>query len=194
MRKNILIFSHGYKNGFIEATNQYSQLFDNDNYHVTVVYLDGPPNDEVRKKHIAENIIFLNAPPREKRGLKLLTIKKMLALHRLHKFHIVICHRYKPTYIMLWVAKFCGIPALFCVMHEMKTFHHFTRKLTLLLLAPKNILLAGVSNAVREDLRNSLIGPYKNRVSTLYNVIDINATETQLKSHRCQKSTSTFQQ
>lgn len=180
MRKNVLIFNHGFKNGFIEASNQYSRLFDTNKYNVTVAYLDGEPNEEIRKKHLAENIIFLNTPLYEKRGLKLHTIKKMLALHRLHKFHIVICHRYKPTYIMLWVAKFCRIPNLFCVMHEMKTFKHFSRKLTLKLLAQKNIVVAGVSNAVRDDLKNSLARTYQDQVITLYNAIDVSATETQL--------------
>lgn len=179
MRKNVLIFNHGYKSGFIEASNQYSQLFDANIYNVTVVYLDGEPNEEIRNKHLAENVIFLNIPPHEKRGLKLRVIKKMLTLHQKNKFHIVICHRYKPTYIMLWVSKFCRIPKLFCVMHEMKTFKHFSRKLTLSLLAQKNIIVAGVSNAVQEDLKNSLIY-CQDKVTTLYNVIDVSATETQL--------------
>jgi glycosyltransferase involved in cell wall biosynthesis len=180
MRKNVLIFSHGYKNGFIEASNQYSQLFDINKYNVTVVYLDGEPDEEVRNKHLAENVLFLNAPLHEKRGLKLGIIKKMLALHKMHKFHIVICHRYKPTYIMLWVAKFCRIPHLFCVMHEMNTFKHVSRQLTLRLLAQKNIILAGVSNAVRDDIKNSFTRTYQNKVITLYNVIDIASTEAQL--------------
>jgi glycosyltransferase involved in cell wall biosynthesis len=179
MRKNVLIFSHGFKNGFIEASNQYSRLFDTNKYNVTVVYLDGEPNEEIRKKHLAENIIFLNTPLHKKRGLKLQSIKKMLALHRMHQFHIVICHRYKPTYIMLWVAKFCRIPHLFCVLHEMNTFKHVSRKLILRLLAQKNIILAGVSNAVRDDLKNNLRS-YQDNIITLYNVIDVEATETQL--------------
>lgn len=181
MRKNVLIFSHGYKNGFIEATNQYSRLFDPNKYNITVVYLDGEPNKEIREKHLAENIIFLNTPTHKKRGLKLHSIKKMLALHKKHQFHIVICHRYKPTYIMLWVAKFCRIPHLFCVMHEMNTIKHLSRKLTFRLLAQKNIILAGVSNAVRDDLKMSL--PFlQHRIITLYNVIDIDVTESQLSN------------
>lgn len=180
MRKNVLIFNHGYKNGFIEATNQYSRLFDTNKYNVTVIYLDGEPDEEIRNKHFAENVLFLNASLHEKRGLKLRIIKKMLALHKMHKFHIVICHRYKPTYIMLWVAKFCRIPHLFCVMHEMNTFKHLSRKLTLRLLAQKNIILAGVSNAVRDDIKKNLTRTYQDKVITLYNVIDIDATEARL--------------
>lgn len=182
MRKNVLIFSHGYKNGFIEASNQYSRLFDPDKFDITVVYLDGEPNEQIQKKHVANKVLFLNAPLRDKRGLKLPIIKKMLALHRTKKFHIVICHRYKPTYIMLWVAKFCKIPILFCIIHEMKAFKYFSRKLTMSVLAQKNIMLAGVSNAVRDDLQHSLLGRTKDRVITLYNTIDIDATKSELLS------------
>ncbi len=182
MRANVLIFSHGYKNGFIDATNQYTQLFDVNKYHVTVVYLDGEPDDDIKNKHLAENIIFLNASTHEKRGLKLHIIKKMISLQKKEQFEIVICHRYKPTYIMLWAARFCKIPKLFCIMHEMNTIKHFSRKLTLSLLAQKNLTLAGVSNAVRDDVKNSLLHSHNYQVTTLYNVIDGSATESQLFS------------
>src|SRR5689334_4238006 len=99
MRKNILIFGHGYASGFIEATNQYIQLFNKNDYEITVAYLDGQPDDAIIKRHLTDNIIFLNTPSKIKRGLKLQTIKTMLALHRKKKFQIVICHRYKPTYV-----------------------------------------------------------------------------------------------
>src|SRR5690242_15387764 len=121
MRKNILIFGHGYASGFIEATNQYIRLFDKNHFEVTVVYLDGESNDAIIKRHLTENIIFLNTPNKVKRGLKLQTIKTLLQLHREKNFQIVICHRYKPTYVMLWVSRFHPIPALFSVMHEMNT-------------------------------------------------------------------------
>lgn len=182
MRKNVLIFSHSYKNGFIEASNQYCQLFDPTHYNVTLIYLDGEASDEIRKKHRVENIKFLNAKLQDKRGLKWRIIKKMLALHRTQPFEIVICHRYKPTYIMLWVAKFRKIPIFISVMHEMNTFKHLSRKLMLRLFGQKNIILAGVSNAVRDDLKKTLLDPHKNQVTTLYNTIDIHATEMQLLS------------
>jgi glycosyltransferase involved in cell wall biosynthesis len=182
MRKNVLIFNHGYKDGFIEASNQYTRLFDPEHYEVTVVYFDGAFSEEVQKKHIAPHVIFLNIPPDQKRGLKLLVIKKMLTLNKTKKFHIVICHRYKPTYIMLWVAKFSKIPAMICVMHEMGTFNALSRKLLVAALAQHTTMFAGVSNAVRDDIKNSVIGSIKNRITTLYNAIDVHSTEAALFS------------
>ena len=104
----------------------------------------------------------------------------MLRLQREKSFEIVICHRYKPTYIMLWVARFAKISALFSVMHEFKTMHSFSRKLSVWLLAQNNIIFSGVSNAVRDDLRRDLWGIPQERIVTLYNMIDIHATEPEL--------------
>jgi len=76
MRKNILIFGHGYATQFIDINNQYTRLFDPNKFNVTVVYLTGEPNDTVRKRHLTNNVIFLNSPPRSTRGLKIYAIKK----------------------------------------------------------------------------------------------------------------------
>jgi len=180
MRKQILIFCHGYATQFIDINNQYTQLFSNDRYEVTVAYLVGKPDDAIKARHIAPNVLFIHSPPRSTRGLKLFAFKKMLQLQREKSFEIVICHRYKPTYIMLWVARFSNIPVLFSVMHELKTMHSLSRKFIVWLLAKRNIIFAGVSNAVRNDLQQDVWGIPSERIITLYNMIDIDATEPEL--------------
>ncbi len=180
MRKNILLFGHGYGAPFIDVSNQYTQLFAAQDHAVTVAYLVGAPSEEIKQQHLAENVIFLNSPKKSTRGLKLFAIKKMLQLHKEKNFALVICHRYKPTYIMLWVALFKKIPVLFSIMHELGTFKSFARKLAISLLAKTNITFAGVSNAVRDDLKKSLWKISDERIITLYNMIDVQTTESQL--------------
>jgi glycosyltransferase involved in cell wall biosynthesis len=169
--KKALIFIHSYAIQFIDIANQYTRLFDNEK--VTVVYLVGKADEYVKSKTLAKNVIFLDSPPKVTRGLKISAIKKMLRLQRESKFDVVICHRYKPTYIMLWVAKFCQIPQLISVMHELGTLRHIMRRLLIALLAPKNMIISGVSNAVRNDLRQDIWGIPPGRVLTLYNMIDV---------------------
>ncbi len=176
MRKNVLLFGHGYATQFIDISNQYTKLFDQKNYEVTVVYLVGEPDEHVRKKHLADNVIFLNSPKNSTRGLKLFAIRKMLALQREKHFEIAVCHRYKPTYIMMWVSLFSKIPALFSVMHELGTLTSIPRKLLIAMLARDNMVFGGVSNAVRDDLRKSIWKIPSERVITLYNMIDIDLT------------------
>ncbi|MCC2666444.1 MAG: epsD [Gammaproteobacteria bacterium] len=172
MRKNILIFGHGYATQFIDISNQYTKLFDPLKFEVTVAYLTGAPDEKIRNRHLAEHVYFLNASKRTTRGLKIAAIKKMLALQREKKFHIVICHRYKPSYIMLWVARFSKIPALFFVMHELHTLKSILRRFVIAALIQKNMFFAGVSNAVRDDIRHAIWGVPPERVITLYNMID----------------------
>lgn len=179
-KKNILIFSHGFATQFIDISNQYTQLFDRSQYEITVVYLVGEPDAEARLRHLADTVIFLNIKASSTRYLKINPIKKMRQLQREKNFHIVICHRYKPSYIMLWVAKFQKIPLLFCVMHELGTMKKFSRRLITASLWNKNVYFAGVSDAVRDDMRGDLWRVPDSHILTLHNVIDIDLTEPQI--------------
>ena len=180
MRKNVLIFGHNDATQFIDIYNQYTRLFDPARYEVTVAYLTGKSDQTVRERTLAENVVFLDTPKRQIRMLKINPVKRMLALCREKKFEIVICHRYKPSYIMLWAALFEKMPALIFVMHELGTMSSIGRRLLIALLARKNMLFAGVSNAVRDDMRKKLWFIPKERVVTLYNVLDVEQTEPAL--------------
>lgn len=181
MRKNILILGHNYATQFIDIYNQYTALFDSNKYDVTVAYLTGLPSDEVRARTIAEQVIFLNLSRKSIRNLKTTPIKKLLDLCKDNNYEIIICHRYKPTYIMMWVAQFYKkIPAIICVMHELRTMSSLKRQFLITCLRRKNMLLAGVSNAVRDDMRKNLRFVPKEGIATLYNMIDIDQTEPQL--------------
>lgn len=182
MRKNILILGHNAATQFIDIYNQYTRLFDPAQYSVTVAYLTGKPDPEVAKRTIAEQTLFLNFSKKSVRGIKLGAINALLKLCREKQFEIVICHRYKPIYTMLWVAQFCRIPALVSVMHELGTLQHKGRQWLIKALTRKNMLFAGVSNAVRDDMRQDLRSIPKERIITLYNVIDVDLIEPQLLS------------
>lgn len=188
MRQTVLIFGHSYATQFIDAFNQYAQLFDQNKYEVTIAYLTGEPDVTVKERTLAEHVLFLNQSKKSIRALKISAIIKLLALCREKKFQIVICHRYKPLYIMMWVAKFCNIPALIGVMHEFKTMSSLGRRFMMLMLRPKNMLLAGVSNAVQDDLRQSLWFVPKENIVTLYNVIDVELTEPLLLTKEAARS------
>lgn len=182
MRKNILILGHNAATQFIDIFNQYTKLFDPAKYCVTVAYLTGKPDPEVKNRTIAEKVLFLNFSKKSVRGMKIGAIKALLQLCKKEHFEIVICHRYKPIYCMLWVAQWCQIGALVLVMHELGTFKHLGRQWLMRLLFRGNMLLGGVSNSVRDDMRKSLPHIPSERIITLYNVIDVDLIEPQLYS------------
>lgn len=182
MRKKILILSHTYGLPFIESCNQYTQLFDKSQYEVTVAYLVDPPDEEVKRKTAAEHVLFLNISRRAIRGLKLSAIWKMLKLCRENNFSMVICQRYKPSYLMLWVAQFCRIPKLIFILHAIGTMRAIPRKLLIAGLMRKNMVFAGVSDAVRDDLRHDLWNIPHERIITLHNILDYHLFEPKLLS------------
>src|SRR5579862_1045745 len=113
MRKNILILGHNDATQFIDIYNQYARIFDQDKYAVTVAYLSGKENAAAKERTLADEVIFLDTQKKSLRGLKITAIRQLLALNREKNFEMVICHRYKPAYVMMWVAQFCKIPKLF---------------------------------------------------------------------------------
>src|SRR3990167_9844804 len=142
MRKNVLILGHNDATQFIDIFNQYTRLFDPKKYAVTVAYLTGKENPDSRARTIAENVTFLEVPQKEIRGLKISAVRKLLTMTREQNYEVVICHRYKPSYIMMWVAHFQKIPAMFFVMHELKTMISVGRRLLAAALWKRNMYFA----------------------------------------------------
>ncbi len=181
-RKTVLILMHNDVTHFIDIANQYVTLFDKNKYEVTVAYLTGDENEQTIQRTTSEKVLFLKCSKKDIRGLKIQSIKKLTALCREHQFSLVVSHRYKPSYIMMWVSRFCKIPTLISVMHAMETMHAFSRKIFIASIFRKNMYFAGVSDAVRDELREQLWGVPKNHIITLYNCIDMQASECHLFS------------
>src|SRR3990167_5007564 len=176
MKKNILILGHNDATQFIDVYNQYNKLFDKDQYHVTVAILTGPDNQQTRERLLADEIIFFDFSKKRIRGLKIGPLLKLYQLCRQKKFQIVICHRYKSIYMMLWIAQICPIPSLFFVMHALDTLKNYARQCLITCLYRKNMFFVGVSHAVRDDMQKCLQYIPKERVITLYNMIDLELT------------------
>lgn len=182
MRKKILILGHSHVSQFVDVYNQYARLFNPQFYEVTICYLSGPPNPEIETPNLAEHVFFLHCSKKSIRNLKIKPIIKLFRFCRAQAFDMVICHRYKPTYIMLWVAQFLKIPAIFFVMHELGTMRSRARQFLLAALRRKNMIFAGVSDSVRDDMRKDLWGIPNERITTLYNMVDFDLFEPQLLS------------
>lgn len=187
-RKTILILMHNADLQFIDIANQYVKLFDPAYYKVTVAYLSGNTDEQAKQKTLAEEVIFFAYHKKNIRGLKLAAIQKLTALCQQEQFSMVICHRYKPIYVMLWAARFCHVPTIIFIMHAMSTIKQLTRKLLIATLMRDNMYFAGVSNAVRDDLRKSLWSVPQEKIITLYNCIDIAATKKKLLSQEAARA------
>lgn len=173
--KRVLQIAHCYYPPFLDCARQYAALFKGTDYKVTTVYLTGEANPEVGRATESDEVIFLGYHSKEVSGLKLGAIRKVRELSREKQFEFCIAHRAKPTYVALLGTQ---LPVI-SVRHNFGDFHRYGRRL-LVNIFRKRLLLLGVSNAVRDEMRACLTGwPYA-QIETLYNRIDVEAVQAEL--------------
>lgn len=170
----VLQFCHGYSGPFLDCARQYAVLFKDTPYRVCTVYLTGEPKEDVVSGSASDEVIFLNLSSREIRGLKLKAIAALRKIAESRDFRFCIAHRFKPTYVALLGTSLpvIGIQHAFGVFkrRSRQGFARFFRE---------RLMLLGVSNAVRDDVRACLPSWPHERIQTLYNRIDVEAVQEQ---------------
>lgn len=169
----ILQICHSYYPPFLDCARQYAALFNRTPYKVLTVYLTGQPSEEVMKSSASDEVIFLGYKSSQVSGLKIGAITKIKRITKREDFLFVIAHRAKPTYVALLGT---NLPII-SVHHNYADYSKCTRRI-LVNFYQKRILMLGVSNAVRDDLRRDLTGWDAVRIQTLYNHIDVEITQS----------------
>lgn len=167
----ILQFCHCHYGPFIDCARQYAVLFKDTPYKVLTVYLTGEPSEAARIGSASDEVIFLDYDSKAVRGLKLSAIRALRKIAASRDFALVIAHRAKPIYIACLATK---LPVI-GVQHSFGDYrrasrrwfaNHFRQRLSLL----------GVSDAVRDDMRRYLPNWPADRIETLHNRIDVDAS------------------
>lgn len=163
----VLQICHGYDGPFLDCAHQYAALFRGTRYRVLTVYLTGVRDADVEAGSASDEVVFLEYSTRDIRGLKLRAIRDVARLVRTRDFALCIAHRFKPTYIACLATRLpvIGVSHAFGV-YRRRLRQWFANAFT------KRLMLIGVSNAVRDDLRASLPSWPESRIETLYNRID----------------------
>jgi glycosyltransferase involved in cell wall biosynthesis len=170
----VLQICHGYDGPFLDCARQYASLFVGTHYKVTTVYLTGAPSGEVERGSASDEVIFLDYRSRDLRGLKLKVIADIRRIARECGFAFCIAHRFKPTYIALLATRLQVIG----VNHAFGVYQRLSRRLFANGFR-KRLMLLGVSNAVRDDIRRCLPRWPAERIETLYNRLDIEAVQAE---------------
>ena len=168
----VLQFCHGYDGPFLDCARQYAALFVGTTYKVCTVYLTGKPSAEVEQCSASDEVIFLDYSSRQVRGLKLKAIRDLKRIAASRDFKFCIAHRFKPIYVALLGS---DLPVI-GVHHAFGDYKRRTRQLFANFFR-KRLALLGVSNAVRDDMRDCLPSWTPERIETLYNRIDIAAVQ-----------------
>lgn len=139
------------------------------------VYLTGEQNADVERDTHSNEVIFLGYKSKQVRGLKLDAIAKIKAITKQKDFLFCIAHRVKPTYVALLATK---LPVI-SVHHNYNDYSRWTRRLIVNCFQDR-LLMLGVSNSVRDDLRRDLKAWELERIQTLYNHVDVAETRAKL--------------
>jgi glycosyltransferase involved in cell wall biosynthesis len=175
----VLQICHSYYPPFLDCARQYSKLFEGTEYKVVTVYLTGEPSEEVAQATCSDEVIFLGYKSSQVRGLKLKAISEVRKILARGMFKFCIAHRSKPTYVALLASQ---LPVI-SIHHNYDDFGRFTRRLMVNLFR-KRLLLLGVSDSVRDEMRASLPHWPSNQIETLYNRIDVAAVQSQFLSRQ----------
>lgn len=170
----VLQICHSYDPPFLDCARQCASLFAGTPYKVTTIYLTGKPSTEAESGSASEEVIFLGFESRQLRGLKLRAIKAVRQISSRADYAFCIAHRSKPTYVALLATKLKVIS----VHHAFGDFSRLSRRL-LINRFQQRLLLLGVSNAVRDDMRACLPAWRPQRIETLYNHIDVVAVKNE---------------
>lgn len=169
---HVLQICHSYYPPFLDCARQYAALFKDTDFKVTTVYLQGEYSQAVVEGSASDEVIFLGYKSRDIGGLKLGAIRKIRAIAKNKRFEFCLAHRVKPTYVALLGT---NLPVI-SVHHNYNDYSKFTRRI-LVNLFENRLLMLSVSNSVRDDLRRDLKTWDAARIQTLYNRIDVAATQ-----------------
>lgn len=173
--RHVLQFCHGYDGPFLDCARQYASLFVGKGYTVTTVFLTGAADPQVAAGCASDEVLFLEFSSAAVRGLKLGAIRELRRIAASRPFSFCIAHRFKPIYIALLATP---LPVI-GVHHAFGDYQRCTRRLFANLFS-KRLSLLGVSDAVRDDMRQCLPKWPAERIQTLYNRIDIDALQANL--------------
>jgi len=170
--RHVLQFCHGYDGPFLDCARQYASLFAGTGYRVTTVFLTGVADPQVAAGCASDEVLFMEYSSKAIRGLKLGAIRDLRKIVASRDFSFCIAHRFKPIYITLLAT---ALPVI-GVHHAFGDYQRGSRKLFAHLFR-KRLSLLGVSDAVRDDMRQCLPKWPTGRIRTLYNRIDVAALQ-----------------
>lgn len=163
----VLQFCHSYYGPFTDCARQYAALFKDSGYRVATVYLSGQPSAEVEQGSASDDVIFLGYEPKDIKGLKLRAMRDIRQLASQRDYAFCIAHRFKPIYITLLATR---LPVV-GIHHSSGVYSRWNRRFVVNRFR-KRLLLLGVSDFIRDEIRRDLVDWPQARVQRLYNRID----------------------
>lgn len=153
-----------------DLAEQVIKALPQEQYSTTTLFVSGRPGIN-QKDSCAQRTIYLNLPRKCLRGLRLGLTYQMYKLFQSEKFDVVICNRFKPTSIMMWLYFFVGKPKCITIVHNLSDYRPIMRKLWIRFFA-RNWNFVAVSESVRDGLIAMKCGFSGSNVTLIENALD----------------------
>lgn len=172
MQKRVLQIAHDYEGPFPEVCSQYNKFFSEQGFHITTLYLKGKECSRVEERTEGHEVIFLDQSDKQLRGLKIGTLLGLKRLIKENNYHILLGHRYKAIYLISLLGWIYPELKLIGIAHEFHVFARYSRKFLIKRMSHK-LLMLGVSDSVKADLKHSCPSLINGHLQTLHNSIDV---------------------
>ena len=172
MKQQVLQICHGYTPPFDDVARQWARLFDDDKYNLTTVFLTGKKDDKIAE-NVGGKVLFWEYTSKDLRGLKRKLKKRLFNLCQLEPYDLCVAHRYKSIFLALSIKELKVVG----VNHAYGVYNRWLRRVCVL-GNKKRLLLVGVSNAVRDNIRQSLPAFPSDNIQTVYNHINVESVRS----------------
>lgn len=164
------------RHDFADLAEQIVLSFDRDRYEFVSAFLCGRPQaDEPASR--AERSVYFDLTDGQLKGTRIMALRRLHRFCRDEQFDVVICHRFKPISMMLWLNRWLRIPACIGISHVMNDFERAQRRMQVRMLADRHWRFVGVSPAVRQALLDARSGFTPDNTVAITNAIDIERAE-----------------
>lgn len=170
-KKRILQIMREYEFPSSDIANHYAGFFDESRYEVTTIYLSGSEKPQVAKESKTENILFWKLENTYLGFVYIVLCFRLYSLIRTKRFDVVICHSSDTLCMAALIRQFFLHFDLIDIVHDLGGIRITAWRL-LSLIKKKWFLLLGVSDRVRDEIRQTLKGLPADRIQTAYPGLD----------------------
>lgn len=141
-------------------------------YEVVSGFLKGAPTegDPVSQ---AERSVYFGFSDAQLKGARMAALWRLYRFCRDERFDVVICNRFKPVNMMMWLNRLLRVPLCVGISHNFGEYERAYRRVFAQLLTDRRWRLVGVSPAVRQHLIEQGCGFTEQNTLAITNAVDV---------------------
>ena len=147
-------------------------------YQTTTLFLCGNRKPD-HLQSSADETIYLGLRESQIKGLRLSASWRLSRFLRKGKYDVVVCHRYKPVSMMLFLNRFLRVPLCIGVSHGFGEYDRSYRKRQVRRSISPAWRFVGVSPAVKAHLIGLDMGLWEGNTEAITNAVDLHKIDSQ---------------